>query len=96
MGAAIKQIAIFAAVVIAIAAWAMRAPPRATDAPSTLSTQALRADYARQVRDNAPLRVQLQKKYPDVYRDLASQTRRDLGGCVVTEMMPGILRANCQ
>jgi hypothetical protein len=97
MGAAIKQIAIFAAVVIAIAAWTMRDAPRMSEASASKApnSQSARAEYAQQLRDNAPVRVQLQQKYPDVYRDLASQTRRDLASCVVTEFMPGMLRATC-
>jgi len=86
----------FAAVVIAIAAWMMRGDPRMSEASASKpGAQSARAEYAQQVRDNAPVRAQLQQKYPDVYRDLASQTRRDLGHCVVTEIMPGLLRATC-
>jgi hypothetical protein len=98
MGGAIKQIAVFTVVVIAIAAWTMRDAPRMPEASASKSPgapQPTGADYARQVRDNAPLRAQLQQKYPDVYRDLAGQTHRDLNGCLVTEIVPGILKATC-
>ena len=68
------------------------------DAPRMPEASASRPagpNYAQQVRDNAPVRTKLRQKYPDVYRDLAGQTRRDLNGCVVTEVVPGVLRATC-
>jgi hypothetical protein len=94
---ALKQIAVFAVLVIAVAAWTTRdARKPEASAASASAVFSPRAEFARKVRDNAPLRTRLQEKYPDVYRDLAGQMRRDLSACVVSEVVPGILKATCQ
>jgi hypothetical protein len=99
MESAIKQIAVFAVVVIGFAAWTMRDAPRMAEASASKASGAqpsIRAEYAQRLHDNEPLRSRLAQKYPDTYRDLASQVHRDLNGCIVTEVVPGVLKATCQ
>lgn len=91
------------------AAWSYRdrlAPPPATQSAGravppgnvkVMSTQRLSNDeFQRQLQENVPLRVKLAKQYPDSYDRLAQQTRKNLRDCIVTEVVPGVLKAVCQ
>ncbi|MGH8766220.1 MAG: hypothetical protein ACRET8_10940 [Burkholderiales bacterium] len=52
-------------------------------------------EYSRQLQENVALRVKLSKQYPDSYKRLALQVRRNLRECIVTEVVPGVLKAVC-
>lgn len=81
------------------AAWVMHG----TKGPSTAASPAagavpLRLSPEQQleaVRKNDPLRAKLAKQYPDSYRELERQAKRDLRNCVVTQVVDNVLKANC-
>ena len=52
--------------------------------------------YADAVLRNAPLRIKLKKQYPESYAALEQQTKRDLSGCLVSQVIEGVLKAVCQ
>jgi len=98
----VTKIAVLALLAAGIIGWAVRddtvskpattaGPPPAPGAPA----RANRDEFAQKVRDNASLRESLQKQHPEAWRGLAQQTRRDLATCVVTEVLPGVLKADC-
>ncbi len=92
------KIACLALLLAGIVGWAVR--DEAKNAPGLAATAKpappTRSQYARMVSDNAPQRTKLKAQYPLVWKDLAAQTRRDLGTCVVTEVVPGVLKAECR
>ena len=47
------------------------------------------------VRKNDPMRAKLEKQYPESYRELERQARRDLRNCIVTQLVDNVLKANC-
>ena len=53
-------------------------------------------EFAHRLQENVPTRVQLAKQYPDSYQRLRSQVRKDLRECIVTEVVPGVLKAECR
>ena len=93
------KFAALALILAAIIGWAAReqasvpAPGVVAPAPPPRMS---REQFAQKVRDNAAMRAQLAAKYPDTWRDLSRQTRADLGGCIVVEAAPGILKATCR
>ena len=93
-----KKIAFFALLMAGIVGWAVRDEAKApgSSAGSPQASPPTRGQYAQMVSDNAKLRGSLKEKYPQVWNDLAMQTRRDLGTCVITEVMPGVLKADCR
>lgn len=95
-----KKIAFAAVLLAGIVGWAVR--DDASNKPSSASVSApapgarpTREQVAQRMKDNEPMRARLQKQYPDAWRELAKQTRRDIATCVVTEFMPGVLKADC-
>jgi hypothetical protein len=95
-----KKIAFAAVLLAGIVGWAVR--DDASSKPSSASAgspapgaRLSREQVAQKVKDNGPTRDRLQKQYPEAWRDLAKQTRRDIATCVVTEYMPGVLKADC-
>ena len=99
-----KGLLILGVALVAVVAWAMRSPsPPAPAAPvagpESGAAQPVRLtpeQFAAEVRRNAPLREQLAKQYPNVYRDLAVQAKGDLGKCLVTKVLDGVLKAVCR
>lgn len=93
-----KKIAFAAVLLAGIIGWAIRddasSKPSAS-APAPASARLSREQVTQKVKDNAPLRERLQKQHPDAWRELAKQARRELASCVVTEFMPGVLKADC-
>ena len=85
---------------VAVLAWTSRsastsAPAHgaaARAAPARLTPEQFDAE----VRKNTPVRLQLAKQYPDVYRDLALQTKQRLHRCIVTKVVDGVLKAVCR
>ena len=53
-------------------------------------------EFARQLQENVPTRVKLAKQYPDSYQRLGAQVKKDLRSCIVTEVVPGVLKAVCR
>lgn len=92
------RIACLALLLAGIVSWAVRDDASTSHAPTQQGQRAqpTRAQYAQMVTDNASQRRKLKEKYPEVWRDLAAQTRRDIGTCVVTEVVPGMLKADCR
>jgi hypothetical protein len=94
-----KKVALIALLAAGIVGWAVRqeASLRPASEPDERKRppRLTRDQIAQKVRENAPLRDKLRAKYPDTWRELAQQTRRDLSTCVVTEMLPGVLKADC-
>ncbi len=89
------KIACLALLLAGIIGWAVR--DEANHAPGTAkSGPPLRGPYAKLVNDNAAQRAKLKAQYPLVWNNLASQTSRDLGTCIVTEVGPGLLKADCR
>ena len=98
-----KKIAVLALLLAGVVGWAVRdeaklrlfapAPPAAPSAPSAPSA---REQFAQKLRDNASQRARLEKQYPKVWKELAEKTRRDLATCVVTEIIPEVLKAECR
>jgi hypothetical protein len=78
-----------------IIGWAVRDEAKNAPAPQAAGAQ-LRPQEAQRVRDNAAERRRLKESYPQVWNDLARQTTRDLATCVVTEPLPGMLKADCR
>ena len=72
-----------------------RTLPGETGVPASIQ-RLTETEYARQVHDNVSLRVQLSKQYPEAYKVLAQQTKRPLHECIVTEVVPGVLKATCR
>ena len=93
-----KKIAFFAVLMAGIIGWAIRDEAKAPGSSASTSqpSRSPRDQYAQMVSNNARMRGDLKAKYPEVWNDLAVQTRRDLGTCVVTEVVPGILKADCR
>lgn len=74
-------------------------PAAPVASPATGAAQPVRLtpeQFAAEVRKNAPLREQLAKQYPNVYRDLAVQAKGELDRCVVTMVVDGVLKAVCR
>lgn len=98
-----KLFAAFAFVLICLAAWSIHGvpgnaptPPKAA-APAAQGALRMNPDmYADAVLRNAPLRIKLKKQYPESYAALEQQTRRDLSGCLVSQVIEGVLKAVCQ
>ena len=101
-----KLFAAFAFVLVCLAAWSIHgvpgnspAPPKATPAAAKGAPGPLRMNpemYADAVLRNAPLRIKLKKQYPESYAALEQQTKRDLSGCLVSQVIEGVLKAVCQ
>jgi hypothetical protein len=97
-----KKIAFFALLMAGIIGWAVRdeakAPGSSAGSPQNAAKKAppTREQYAQMVSDNARMRSDLKAKYPQVWNDLAMQSRRDIGTCVITEILPGVLKADCR
>ena len=94
------KIAFVALLLAGIIGWSVRDDASSKSSASSGSAPApvarpTREQIAQKVRDNAQLRERLQKQYPEAWRGLAQQTRRDPASCVVTEFMPGMLKADC-
>ena len=86
--------------IIAVAAWSTRGTPTASPAPSPAAAgtpaRLTPEQFAAEVRKNTPVRLQLASQYPDVYRDLALQTKEGLHKCLVTKVVDGVLKAVCR
>jgi len=83
------------------AAWVMhgtKGPSSAASPALPVGTNPVRLTPEQQleaVRKNDALRSRLEKKYPDSYRELERQAKRDLRNCIVTQVLDNVLAANC-
>lgn len=97
-----KLILFFIIGTICGAAWMLHGVPGSSKASSAavpaaaIPARMSKDQYAEALRTNAPLRENLAKRYPDSYRQLEQQAKRDLKGCVVTQLIDGVLKAACQ
>ena len=96
-----KGLLILGVALIAVAAWATRNPAaRVSAAPAAGAPSApvrlTPEQFAAELRENAPLREHLAKQYPDTYSSLAQQSKVDLGKCIVTKVVDGVLKAVCR
>lgn len=90
-----KKTIVFALLLAGILGWAVRDEAYFKPSPAPTAPNA-RDLFAQKVRDNASQRARLEKLYPKVWKELAAKTRHDLSGCVVTEIIPEVLKAECR
>jgi hypothetical protein len=95
-----KKVAVVALLLAGIIGWAVRDEANLRPAPkaeqSAAPVRLSREQFAQRLRDNAPLRERLRREYPETWQNLALQARGKLAECIVTEAMPGVLKAECQ
>jgi hypothetical protein len=98
----VKLILFFVIGTICGAAWMLHGVPGSPKAsPAAAPAAAIpvrmsKDQYAEALRKNASVRENLAKRYPDSYRQLEQQAKRDLKDCVVTQLIDGVLKAACQ
>ena len=84
------------------AAWMLHGVPGSSKASSAavpaapMPVRMGKDQYAEALRKNAQVRETLAKRFPDSYRQLEQQAKRDLKDCVVTQLIDGVLKAACQ
>lgn len=93
------KIACLALLLAGIIGWSIK--DDATSKPASVDPRKPAAllspeQFAQRLRDNAPTRERLEKQYPDTWQQLAMQSRGKIQNCIVTELHPGMLRADCR
>ena len=91
-----KKIAVVALLLAGIIGWAVRDEAVLKSFAPAPAAPSARELFAQKLRDNASQRARLEKQYPKVWKELAEKTHRDLATCVVTEIIPEVLKADCR